>query len=68
MKYTVFFILALMGWNSWGLKFTCEDGQSGFQQLQRDIQNYQGYSDRYKASKHFWLAMELYNPTSDING
>ena len=43
MKYIGFFILALMRWNSWGLKFTCEGGQAGFQQLQWEVQNYQCY-------------------------
>ena len=51
MKYIGFFVLAFIGWNSWG-----KCGQGRYQQLQWKIQNYQGYSDRYKASKHRWMA------------
>ena len=68
MKYTVFFILALMGWNSWGLEFICKSGQTDYQQLQWDAQNYQGYPSDYKANIHRWLAyceMEEGKPYSD---
>ena len=56
MKYTVFFILALMGWNSWGLKFICKGGQARYQHLQWEVQNYQSYDSLYKANIHRWLA------------
>ena len=69
MKYIGFFILTLMGWNSWGLKFACEGEQARVQELQWKIQNYQNYSNRYKASQHQELAycqMALGNPKSAL--
>ena len=61
MKYNAaFFILALMGWSSWGLKFACKSkqasGQVRYQQLQWKVKNYHGYDSVYKASMHRWLA------------
>ncbi|MCY4512925.1 MAG: hypothetical protein OXB86_04485, partial [Bdellovibrionales bacterium] len=54
MKYITFFVLAFIGWNSWGTEFICSEGR--YQQLQWKTQNYQSYSDIYKASTHRWLA------------
>ena len=59
MKYIGFFILvALMGWNSWGLEFPCESGQQEYEQLKRDAQwGYENNMDNeYKSNSHILLA------------
>ena len=50
MKYTGFLILALMGWNSWGLEFPCTGGQGRYEELKWKVQYHQDYSQEYRAS------------------
>ena len=61
MKYIWFLVLALMSWSSWGLTFTCkssqDSGEERVQKLQWEMQNYQDYSNDYKAGTHFDLAV-----------
>ena len=52
MKYIiniVFLILLTVGWNSRGIEFPCE-GKERYEELKWDLQNEEGFSQRYKAS------------------
>ena len=56
MKFICLFILVLTGWNSWGKEeFTCPGGQAYYEELKWDVQNYQEYSEEYKAIVHLSL-------------
>ena len=51
----VFLILLTAGWNSRGIEFSCRDGREGYEELEWDLQNEEGFSQRYKASIRYRL-------------